>query len=150
MHARLRGPNKLLIIHHLISLVQQMKYPNQPRPYMNIKVAAFTVSEKSINTRLQQWTMSTFQNMLWRHLSSSAYSTLSSNGTLPLSWHSHSQVKLFYNGGTMLCHWARHVILCLVLFILGHCLATPQLVPIPVCLKLIRDRDIVYHVHVAI
>ena len=48
MHARLRCPNKLLFIH-------QIDFPcladeiAEPRPDMNIKVAAFTVSETSIN-----------------------------------------------------------------------------------------------------
>ena len=53
MHARLRGPNISLIIHQIIN---RTRFPSladeivEPRPYMNIKVAAFTVSEKSINT----------------------------------------------------------------------------------------------------
>ena len=52
MHARLRGPNNLLILHQIII---EPDFPCsadeivEPRPDMNIKVAAFTVSEKSIN-----------------------------------------------------------------------------------------------------
>ena len=59
MHARLRGPNNLFILH-------QIKIePDFPcladeiaeiRPDMNIKVTALTVNEKSINTKsLDQW-----------------------------------------------------------------------------------------------
>ena len=50
MHARLRGPNNLLILHQI-----KPDFPcladeiDEPRPAMNIKVAAFTVSETSIN-----------------------------------------------------------------------------------------------------
>ena len=53
MHACLRDPNNLLIFHHIIiepafpCLTDEVA---QPRQGMNIKVAAFTVSEKSINT----------------------------------------------------------------------------------------------------
>ena len=53
MHARLRGPNNLLTLHQIKiepdfpSLADEIA---EPRPCMNIKVAAFTVSEKSINT----------------------------------------------------------------------------------------------------
>ena len=52
MHARLRGP-KLLTLYQIIN---KTRFPSladeiaEPRPDMNIKVAAFTVSEKSINT----------------------------------------------------------------------------------------------------
>ena len=52
MRARLRGPNNLLILHQII---KDLDFPSladeiaKPRPDMNIKVAAFTVSEKSIN-----------------------------------------------------------------------------------------------------
>ena len=52
MHACLRGPNYLLILHQIINrtwfscLADEIA---EPRPDMNIKVAAFTVSEKSIN-----------------------------------------------------------------------------------------------------
>ena len=51
MHARLRGPNNLLILHQTIEpdfpcLADEIV---GPRRYVNIKVAAFTVSEKSIN-----------------------------------------------------------------------------------------------------
>ena len=48
MHARLRGPNNLLIL-------IEPNFPcfadeiAEPRPGMNIKVATFTVSKKSIN-----------------------------------------------------------------------------------------------------
>ena len=47
MHIRLRGPNNLLILH-------QPDFPSsadekaEPRPGMNIKVAIFTESEKSL------------------------------------------------------------------------------------------------------
>ena len=53
MHARLRGPDNLLFLHQIIN---RTYFPclaaevAEPRPDMNIKVAAFTVSEKSINT----------------------------------------------------------------------------------------------------
>ena len=53
MHARLRGPSNLLIFHQIINkpdfpcLADEIA---EPRPDMNIKVAAFTVSEKYINT----------------------------------------------------------------------------------------------------
>ena len=54
MHARLRGPKKLINASPNIEL----DFPSladeiaEPRPDMNIKVAAFTVSEKSINTEM--------------------------------------------------------------------------------------------------
>ena len=54
MHACLRGPNNLLFLHQIInkpdlhSLVDKIA---EPRPDIIIKVAAFTVSEKSINTK---------------------------------------------------------------------------------------------------
>ena len=44
MHARLRDPKNLLILDSLADEIAE------PRPDMNIKVVAFTVSEKSINT----------------------------------------------------------------------------------------------------
>ena len=51
MHARLRGSKSLLTLliikPDLPSLADEIA---EPRPDMNIKVAAFTVSEKSINT----------------------------------------------------------------------------------------------------
>ena len=52
MHARLRGSKSLLTLHLLIepdfpSLADEIA---EPCPVMNIKVAAFTVSKKSINT----------------------------------------------------------------------------------------------------
>ena len=53
MHARLRGPNKLLTVHQNIiepnfpSLADEIA---EPRPDMNIKGAAFTVSKKSYYT----------------------------------------------------------------------------------------------------
>ena len=52
MHARLRGPNNLLILHQIIiepafpCLAHEIA---EPRPDMNIKVTAFTVNEKSYN-----------------------------------------------------------------------------------------------------
>ena len=54
MHARLRGSKSLLTINQIIikpdfpSLVDEIA---EPHPGMNIKVAAFTVSEKSSNIR---------------------------------------------------------------------------------------------------
>ena len=53
MHARLRGSKSLLTFYQIInksdfhSLVDEIA---EPRPDMNIKVAAFTESEKSSNT----------------------------------------------------------------------------------------------------
>ena len=53
MHARLRGPKSLLTLYKLQikpdfpSLADEIA---EPRPYMNIRVAAFTVGETSINT----------------------------------------------------------------------------------------------------
>ena len=52
MHTHLRVPNNLLILHQIINITC---FPcstdeiAEPCPGMNIKVAAFTVSEKSIN-----------------------------------------------------------------------------------------------------
>ena len=52
MHTHLRGPNNLLFLHQII---KKTDFPSlgdeiaEQRPDMNIKVAAFTVSEKSIN-----------------------------------------------------------------------------------------------------
>ena len=54
MHARLRGQKKL--IYSLPNYKIKLDFPSladdipEPRPDMNIKFAAFTVSEKSINT----------------------------------------------------------------------------------------------------
>ena len=53
MHARLRGSKSLLTLYKIInkpdfpSLADEIA---EPHPDMNIKVAAFTVSEKSSNT----------------------------------------------------------------------------------------------------
>ena len=53
MHARLRGSKSLLTLYQIIS---KTDFPSladeiaEPYPDMNIKVAAFTVSEKSSNT----------------------------------------------------------------------------------------------------
>ena len=53
MHARLRGSKSSLALYQIInksdipSLADEIA---EPRPDMNIKVAASTVSEKSINT----------------------------------------------------------------------------------------------------
>ena len=52
MHARLRGPNNLLSLHQVINTVDPDSHSladqiAEPRPDMNIKVAAFTVNEKS-------------------------------------------------------------------------------------------------------
>ena len=53
MHARLRGPKSLLTLYKIIN---KTRFPfladeiAEPRSDMNIKVAAFTVSKKSINT----------------------------------------------------------------------------------------------------
>ena len=52
MHARLREPSNLLILHFIINrtcfpcLADEIA---EPRQDMNVKVAAFTVSEKYIN-----------------------------------------------------------------------------------------------------
>ena len=54
MHARLRGSKSLLTLYQIInkpdvsSLADEMA---DSHPDMNIKVAAFTISEKSSNTR---------------------------------------------------------------------------------------------------
>ena len=52
MHARLLGTKCLLTLKHIIN--PDFPYLSdeiaEPRPDMNIKVAAFTVSEKSSNT----------------------------------------------------------------------------------------------------
>ena len=54
MQARLRNSNNILILHQIIiepdfhCLADEIA---EPRPGMNIKVAAFTVSEKSFNTQ---------------------------------------------------------------------------------------------------
>ena len=53
MHARLRDPSNLLTLHQIIN---EPDFPSsadeiaEPRSDMNIKVAAFTVSETSIKT----------------------------------------------------------------------------------------------------
>ena len=52
MHARLLGTKSLLTLQHIINktgfpLADEIA---EPRPDMNIKVAGFTVSEKSSNT----------------------------------------------------------------------------------------------------
>ena len=53
MHARLRGSKSVLTLYQIItkpdfpSLADEIA---EPHPDMNIKVAAFTVSEKSSNT----------------------------------------------------------------------------------------------------
>ena len=58
MHARLRGLNNLFI---LDEIKKEPDFPcladeiAEPRPDMNIKVAAFTVSEKSINITILFW-----------------------------------------------------------------------------------------------
>ena len=49
MHARLPGPNSLLILHQIISLPDFPCLADEiaePRPDMNIKVTAFTKSRK--------------------------------------------------------------------------------------------------------
>ena len=48
MHARLRGPSNFLILikPDFCCLADEIA---EQRPYMNIKVTAFTVTEKSIN-----------------------------------------------------------------------------------------------------
>ena len=53
MHARLRGQNVLLIHHQIINITLFPFLANEitePHPGMDIIVAAFTVSKKSINT----------------------------------------------------------------------------------------------------
>ena len=55
MHARLRGSKSLLTLYQIIN---KPDFPSsadeiaEPRPDMNIKVAAFTVSEKSSYTHI--------------------------------------------------------------------------------------------------
>ena len=49
MHARLRGPCTLLILHQIIKRTLFDEIAEQ-RPDISIIVTAFTVSEKSINT----------------------------------------------------------------------------------------------------
>ena len=55
MHACLRGSKSLLTLHQIIN---EPDFPSladeiaKPRPDMNIRVATFTVSEKSINTNV--------------------------------------------------------------------------------------------------
>ena len=54
MHARLRGLKSLLTLHKNINKTDSPSLADdiaEPPRDMNIKVAAFTVSEKSINTR---------------------------------------------------------------------------------------------------
>ena len=56
MQARLRGPNNLFILHQIINTpdIPSLAYEiAEQRPDMNIKVAAFTVSEKSSNTYIR-------------------------------------------------------------------------------------------------
>ena len=53
MHTHLSSPNSLLILHQIIIEPDFLCLANEiakPRPDMNIKVAAFTVGEKSTNT----------------------------------------------------------------------------------------------------
>ena len=58
MHARLRGSKSLLTLYQIInkpdfpSLADEIA---EPHPEMNIKVAAFTVSEKSSNIHVPRW-----------------------------------------------------------------------------------------------
>ena len=52
MHANLRGSSNLLVLHQIIiepDFSCLADRPAEQRPDMNIKVIAFTVSEKSIN-----------------------------------------------------------------------------------------------------
>ena len=52
MHTPLRGPNYLFILNQIINMTWFHFFSSEiaePRPDMNIKVAAFTVSKKSIN-----------------------------------------------------------------------------------------------------
>ena len=53
MHARLRGPKTLLTLYQIINKLDFLSLADEiaePRPDMNIKVAAFTVSKKLSNT----------------------------------------------------------------------------------------------------
>ena len=56
MHARLRGPSNLLILHQILiepdfpCLADEIA---KQRPGINIKVTAFTVSEKSVNITIK-------------------------------------------------------------------------------------------------
>ena len=64
MHARLCGPNNLLILNQIMYI--EPDFPcladekAEPCPDMNIKVAAFTVVEKYINKYVQYATMSLY------------------------------------------------------------------------------------------
>ena len=55
IHTRLRCPNNLFNLHQIIQIHVEPDFPGladeiaKPRPDMNIKIAAFTVSEKFIN-----------------------------------------------------------------------------------------------------
>ena len=52
MHARLRGSKSLLTLYPIINKASSLADEiAEPHPDMNIKVAAFTVSEKSSNSR---------------------------------------------------------------------------------------------------
>ena len=56
MYARLRAPNNLLFLHQIINRTDSPCLADvkaKPRPDLNIKVAAFTVSEKSDRVALQ-------------------------------------------------------------------------------------------------
>ena len=53
MHTRFRGPKSLLTFYQIIIKPDFPSWADEiaePQPDMNIKVAAFTVSKKSINT----------------------------------------------------------------------------------------------------
>ena len=56
MHARLRGSNKLLTRYQIQNVHVEADFPSwvdeiaEPRPDMNIKVTAFTVTQKLYNT----------------------------------------------------------------------------------------------------
>ena len=66
MHARLRGSKSLLTLYQIIN---KTDFPSlaykiaEPHPDMNIKVAAFTVSEKSTNTSFGM--LSLYDSMLY-------------------------------------------------------------------------------------
>ena len=74
MHARLRGSKSLLTPYQIInkpdfpSLVDEI---TEPRPDMNIKVAAFTVSEKSINTCSYKFFKKDYLSLLYLNIHSS-------------------------------------------------------------------------------
>ena len=65
MHARLRGPKSLLTLYQNYKSTLISLEIAEPRPDMNIKVAAFTVSEKFINTNTTAKKYVAYSNNIW-------------------------------------------------------------------------------------